>query len=291
MPQGIWLASPIILLPWYAARAPRFLPIPLLLLFLVVGPIMGLSVHLPSGHTPNALHLRVMTYNIKWAKRNAKAIEADIDRNKPDLIFMQDALGTIPGEMGRFLKGWYIDYTGQYIIASRYRLSDGAVRWISYPQHNHRVLRAVLHANDQDIVVYSCHLESPRFGLAAMRHPGQGISMLLENIDFRVKESERLANHIRSEKLPVILGGDLNSTVNSEVCKNQFAAGLKDAFSQSGTGYGYSYGATTKAGFSFVRIDHIMTSSQFRINNCWVGNEQGSDHCPIIADLELPISK
>ncbi len=233
------------------------------------------------------LRLRVMTYNIKWANRDVKAIENDINNYKPDLMLMQDSGAGLNGEMRQFLTGWNVQAVDQYIIASRLPLTDMDIRWISHPEHNHRVERCLLHANGQEIVVYSCHLESPRYGLNAMKHPRAGMDLLIENLDIRLRQSERLAEHLRTERLPMIVTGDFNAPVQSVVCKNMFALGLSDAFSAAGAGYGYTYGETTKVGRSYVRIDHIFTSPQWQVLNCWVGTSAGSDHCPVFADLYL----
>lgn len=287
MPQWIWLSFPAILMIWYLVRCPRFSYIPLIVLLIVLGPIMGLNFHLHRPNPTAKVRLRVMTYNIKWGKRNQTAIENDINRYNPDLMMLQDAGGTMEKDMGNFLAGWNVQHTDQYIIASRYPLRDADVRWISYPEHNHRVLRCIANIQNHPIVIYSCHLASPRFGLLALKHPRKGISSLLENIDFRLKESERLAEHVRGERLPVLFGGDLNGNVNSFVCKNLFAVGMNDCFSEAGSGYGYTYGGSTKLKVPFTRIDHIMTSSHWRVVSCWVGNTTGSDHCPVFADVEL----
>ena len=296
LPQWIWLFPLLLLLPWYAWRARRWTGLPLLLGALVAGPIMGLSVH-PLHHAAPAstsdsadkgVRLRVMTYNIKWARRDAEAIARDIEANKPDVMLLQDSGGVLGSERGKFLQGWNVQTVGQYIIASRLPLADGGIRWISYPEQNHRVLRSLLTVKGREIVLYSCHLESPRFGLAAMKHPRSGLELLKSNMNLRLRESQRLADHIRGETLPLLLGGDLNAPAQAVVCKNLFGAGLEDAFSAVGNGYGYTYGETTKVGRSYFRIDHIMTSRQWQILACWVGNDAGSDHCPVFADLYLP---
>ena len=290
LPQWMWLVPLALLLPWYVWRAGRWVWVPIGLLALVLVPIMGLSLHPGTKAAPaGGIHLRVMTYNIKWAKTDAQAIIHDIETNKPDLLLMQDAGGdTLQRELGTFLHGWNVTAIDQFIIASRLPLSGSDVRWISYPDQSHRVMRAILTVGEREIVVYSCHLESPRFGLAGMRHPRAGLTQWQANIALRVNESKRLADFVHGETLPVLLGGDLNAPAQSVVCKNLFSAGLNDAFSSAGSGYGYTYGTTTRVGRPYVRIDHVMTSPQWQTLACWVGNSVGSDHCPVFADVYLP---
>ena len=96
-----------------------------------------------------------------------------------------------------------------------------------------------------------------------------------------------LAGVLRQETGPTILTGDLNAPVQSLVCRRLFSAGLRDAFSEAGIGYGYTYGRYTKIGRPYVRIDYILVSRHWQIQRCWGGNSKGSNHCPVIADLVL----
>jgi vancomycin resistance protein VanJ len=290
LPQWIWALPGGVLTAWYFARARRWIAVPLVLLMLVFGPVMGLCLHFIHTGPPSVsgVRLRVMTYNVKWARRDAQAIENDIARYRPDLILMQDAGNTTGGELGRYLQGWNVLAVDQYVIASHLPLSSMDVRWISYPEHNHRVERCLLRAGGRDIVVYSCHLATPRWALTGMKHPRSGLATLRANLDFRVHESERLALQVLGETLPVVLCGDLNAPEPSLVCRHLTRAGLTDAFGAAGAGYGYTYGATTRLGHAYVRIDHIMVSHQWQVLNCWVGNAEGSDHRPVFADIYLP---
>ena len=290
LPQWIWAVPLAFLIPWVLLRAPKRWWLMAILSLLVLGPIMGGSLNFFKSAPPQnqGMRLRVMTYNIKWAKRNLQAVLSDITTNKPDLMLMQDSGNGLNPEFRQFLTGWNVQAVDQYIIASRLPLTDMDVRWISNPDHSHRVERCILHANGQEIVVYSCHLASPRYGLAAMKHPRKGMGMLIENMETRVRQSRQLAEILKTERLPMIVTGDFNAPVQSIACRNLFSLGLTDAFSAAGAGYGYTYGETTKVGHSYVRIDHIFTSPQWQVLASWAGDSAGSDHCPVFADIYLP---
>jgi endonuclease/exonuclease/phosphatase (EEP) superfamily protein YafD len=62
---------------------------------------------------------------------------------------------------------------------------------------------------------------------------------------------------------------------------------LRDAFSSAGRGYGYTHGHSTRLGFSFLRIDHVLLSPEIGVADCFVGQKEASDHRPVIADLLL----
>ena len=291
LPQWLWAVPGGLLLPLTGWAARRWAWVPLLALLWVFGPLMGFCTHWPAS--PDTLEtsvggsrLRVMTYNVKWGSRDAGAIVGDIRAFHPDVIQFQDAEGVRDGEVGRALAGWNVRESGQYVVASRLPLPPLQSLDVSYAGSDHHCTRCVVRVGTTDVAVYDVHLKSPRDGLVSVRR--RQIGGLVENTQDRLDEAARLANYVRAEPGPTILTGDLNAPVQSLVCRQLFDAGLRDAFSEAGAAYGYSYGAYTGVGVPYVRIDHVLVSRQWQVRGCWVGNARGSDHRPVIADLVLP---
>ena len=290
LPQWLWALPGVFLLPLTFRAGRRLAFIPLLALLWVFGPLMGFCPHWPvSPDAPAApaggTRLRVMTYNVKWGSRDGGAIVADIRALHPDLIQFQDSDGVMDGAIGRALAGWNVRRSGQYLVASHLPLPALESRDISYDGSDHHCVRYLLQVGPSQVAVYDVHLLSPRGGLVSVRH--HEIGGLVGNTGARLEEAARLAGYVRAESIPTLLTGDLNAPVQSLACRPLFDAGLRDAFSEAGSGYGYSYGAFTGVHVPYVRIDHVLVSRQWQVHQCWVGNAQGSDHRPVIADLEL----
>ena len=290
LPQWLWALPAVVLVPLTWAMARRLTWVPLAGLLWVLGPVMGLCWHWgwpTSPGTPPAGvgRLRVMTYNVKGGSRDAGAIVRDIAAFHPDLIQMQDAGGVAQGIIGKALADWNVRVDGQYLVASRLPLPPLEARDISYPGSNHHCIRYTLHVGGAEVVVYDVHLLSPRLGLVSVRHRQTGA--MEGNAGERLFEAGRLADYVGAEIEPTLVTGDLNAPEQSLVCRRLFGSGLRDAFSEAGFGYGYTYGGYTRVGQSYVRIDHILVGHQWQVEHCWVGNAAGSDHCPVIADLTL----
>ena len=291
LPQWLWALPGVLLLPLTLRADRKLAVVPLLALLWVFGPLMGFGLHWPAS--PDAsdtgggtgTRLRVMTYNVKWGERDAAAIVADIRAFHPDLVQFQDSEGVMDGGIGRALDGWNVRRSGQYLVASHLPLPGLEVRDFSFAGSDHHCVRYLLHLGAADVAVYDVHLLSPRGGLEAIRH--RDIAGLAGNTGDRLEEAARLTAYVRSEPGPTIVTGDLNAPVQSLVCRRLFDAGLRDAFSEAGSGYGYSYGAFTGVRVPYVRIDHVLVSHQWQVRHCWVGNAKGSDHRPVIADLVL----
>jgi endonuclease/exonuclease/phosphatase (EEP) superfamily protein YafD len=287
LPQWLWALPAIPLLPLTLRTGWRRIWAPLLCLLWAVGPLMGFCWRWSSVKAPaNSIHLRVMTYNVKWGMHNAEAIARDVETFHPDVLQMQDSSGVLSGPLGRVLIGWNVSISGQYIIASRFPLSRVEGRNISFPGSAHHCLRATLTVQHRPITLYNVHLITPRPALLSIRH--RQIDGLEANTDQRLYEVKMLGDALKAESGPLVLTGDLNAPVQAVVCRSLFAAGLRDAFSEAGRGYGYTYGQYTRLRHPYLRIDHIMVNAPWQVEDCRVGNRIGSEHIPVIADLVLP---
>ena len=100
----------------------------------------------------------------------------------------------------------------------------------------------------------------------------------------RAREVEAVHQYvIAHNQNPVIVCGDFNDTPIS-YARRTIAEGLTDCFAKSGYGIGLSY---NRKGF-WVRIDHILCSTDFTPYNCHVDSKiDYSDHFPIVCWLKM----
>jgi len=301
LPQAMWLVPGLILLIVALTAARRWIWLPLVGILWVLGPIMGLSLPIKAyDMAPGDVLLRVMTCNTKYGRYAPDALLTDLARYRPDLLLFQDAEAVRKGELGRFLRTWHVHYHEQFVIASRFPLSDVQALRIDAPDVAEECLRARLRVGDRTVTVYNVHLQTPRTGLNAFRTVKRrpwflpkAVDRFEANVEIRLAEARALQELVAQERGPVVLAGDLNSPESSEACLMLRRAGLHDAFSEAGTGYGYSYGHKLLQHrlpwirFSWMRIDHIMMNDRLHAVSCWTGNGESSEHRPVIADLVL----
>ena len=243
-----------------------------------------------------------MTWNVKYGKHDMAAQAAlvyHIDGNRPDVVLLQDATNILNGPLGDYLRTWHVRSDGQYVIASRFPLSEMESLRMPMPGADNCV-RCRVHLGPTSITMYNVHFQSPREGLSAFmasrKRPGdlpEAVKRHEDNVDIRLFQARAIRELIRNEQGPVIVAGDLNSADPSLVCKMLRDAGLHDAFAEGGRGYGYTYGHfLLQHRFpwlktSWMRIDHIMVNPQLRTLRCWTGPLEASDHRPVIADLTV----
>ncbi len=293
LPQWLWALPCAFILPWYLLRAWRWSWIPLLLAAWVFGPIMGWSFGLARFlPRPEGAHLRVMSYNVKWGTRSPAAVMANIAAADPDVVLMQDSAGSVDNVLAPLKRktGWHLAQLAQYTVLSKYPISNETVQWLT-PERRHNFMTCTLDVGGRKVTVYDAHLMTPRYALGSVADNGaEGAGDVQHNASVRLREAAGLAGYVQRVEGPLIVAGDLNAPVQSRVCRTLLRCGLRDAYSEAGWGYGYTYGQSTALRRPYVRIDHILISPEWSVAGCRVGGSRGSDHSPVIADLVLPAS-
>jgi vancomycin resistance protein VanJ len=301
LPQAVWLVPVLLLTILALVYARPWIWVLGIYCLWIGGPIMGFCWNF-HGHSESATRdssFRIMTCNIKYGQRDISALFRDIDQYKPDIVLLQDVKIGMTSELGTFFKGWNVRSSGQYLIASRLPFAKVEVSGLSLPGENDLGLRTVLRLGNIPITLYNVHLLTPRAGLNAFRparkQPSlivQAVQDLQDNVERRLIQARLLVDFVQQERGVVIVAGDLNSPDESLVCQELRNAHLHDAFAEGGRGYGYTYGhfllrgrLPWLPGASWMRIDHIMLSSQLRSQRCWTGTDAASDHRPVFADL------
>jgi endonuclease/exonuclease/phosphatase (EEP) superfamily protein YafD len=63
--------------------------------------------------------------------------------------------------------------------------------------------------------------------------------------------------------------------------------GYRNAFSETGFGYGWTQRVSVRGLPIGIRIDHVLTRNGLKPLLCEVGPDMGSDHLPLIADVAV----
>ena len=147
---------------------------------------------------------------------------------------------------------------------------------------------------DKWITVFVCHLRSSAYSTARRLMDEDtswkdGIPLYYENYKIGQKirnwEADNLRIHLEAleaENTPVIIAGDFNDWSGS-YCMNTIRDGkFKDAWWEGGFGFGITYDEWHLK----LRLDHILYSHHFMLENVYVEKSKFSDHRPLIADFK-----
>jgi vancomycin resistance protein VanJ len=281
------LATPVLLLAPLALFLRRRSLIPVALAAIVVAwPFMGLNLPwrrlLPAK--PSSFHLRVLTCNADADDLNPDALNAIMAQNQPDLILLQECSDKDRQAL-QFPAGYQVHRAGGGLcVASRYPIHPRGLL-----TNRELGLRGWVAGYDLDLPVgriplFDFHLPTPREGLNTFlfyRVEDFGVGVLEE-----VSAAQWHASDVASRWADVpgdarIIAGDFNLP-SDHAAFRRYWSGLADAFAQVGVGYGF----TKYTSWHGVRIDHVLTDSSWQCAACWVEPDVGSDHRPVVADLQ-----
>lgn len=100
---------------------------------------------------------------------------------------------------------------------------------------------------------------------------------------------EQLAQQTVADS-PALLAGDFNATENMQLAAQLQSVGLSDAFREAGSGLGLTFPVFLRyRGLPIppaVRIDYVWTSAAFLCRSARVLPDAGSDHYPLLVELE-----
>lgn len=219
---------------------------------------------------PRSADLTVMTFNVSMLNHDYHAIARLIAREQPDIVFVQQ-LGDLEAlRRALRLEPGHRDYhsfpsqTADTAIFSRFALSDG--------QTFEYQASAVATVGGCRVRLWSLHAPHGQFDMPAQK-----------------KFFGDIAGRLRSETLPLIVGGDFNSTEFNSV-QAPLRSEAVDAFAAVGTGLGFTFPSRVRRLGTLgplFRIDHILVRDLVAVSASVLSDGANSDHLPTIASLAL----
>jgi len=268
------------------------------------------------GTAPETGQFTVMTYNVQnlagnnWNLPNNEItdqIKEFLKKTQVDILCLQEFsvykqdVPTLLNNFSKELNFPYIEYA-RYINADRTKF-DIMVLFSRHPVIHSFILPKEDNRNlglfsdvviDHDTIrVFNVHLESIRFKAEDIdfitemelqnadedsfaEGSKKVISKLSKAFQIRAGQAVNLKSYMDSSPYPVILCGDFNDSPVS-FSYHKIAAGLQDAFIESGSGFGNTYAGKLPS----FRIDYILYDPYFQSINYLTYPVKYSDHFPI----------
>jgi len=245
--------------------------------------------------------IRLMNYNIAAGYGDIHAIAEVIREFDPDVVALQEvdvhwsnrsAYEHQAGYLAETLDMHYFfapiytlppDRPGEEMPQREYGLAFLSKEPIRYAK-NHQITRHSTQAEVPGIEVL------PGFPEITLPFPGGIVHFFNTHLDYRPDPSAREAQVMEMIGImeqaegPVVLAGDLNARPDAQELSPLFVM-LRDAWDARAdaddTGYTFPAEAPDR------RIDYILHSPHFEVENVFVVDSQASDHLAIVADLVL----
>jgi vancomycin resistance protein VanJ len=269
---------PLIALTWLFRQ--RLLSLTLLAAAVLMGvhlvPLFVFKPSVPASGQP----LKVMTFNVHQRNTDAMTIVDVILKEDADVIALQELTPSVSEHLAQTLEKRYPYHTlrSEHLTEGQGLLSRYPLEQLSAGP-DYRFQSAVVQTPGGPVTLLNIH--TPSLFPIGWRRDWEQQRDFLQGVITQFSEIEG----------PLLVVGDFNTTPQSENYA-LLRRHLRDAFLDSGWGFGFSYPAIPKFGirlpWPLVRIDYIFH------NNYLVSHETrvlrdggGSDHRPVVSVLSL----
>ncbi len=290
LPQHIFLVLPVLLgMGALLKRRGRVVLLNLASVAFCLFFPMGWRLHLPSS--ANSTTFRLVSFNIQRGEGDERRTEATLHALNPDIVCLQEsglstnlALNAIGRHVALGFPGWNAHYAGDVTTLSRFPLASERV----YPlAGTRRTLETVFQTRSGPLRVLNTHISTTFKGERAPTSQLDRFVVLYETA--RPSAQARLAQlpamHAAIDggdaRMPLVLAGDFNTPPHGHFYGG-LARELNDAFAQVGNGLGLTFPSR----FPLLRIDYVWMRG-VRATSAFVGGPSGSDHRPLVTDLEV----
>ena len=308
--ERLWIFSLLLYAPAQTLLLPLLGLTPLCLLFRPrlclwhLAAVLALAIGYMSFHRAGSARrdekmLTAITFNAGESSRPQFA--EFIDREKPDVILLQDAHGRGP-EFAAKQPAAFIAGQGEFVFVSKFPIKNSALltepKWAGHPV----AARFEVVVQNRSLVFYSVHLPTPRQELSRFlggrrilgdlvgsRHREPGFGNYREWLAARIALGRALAKVFHDETQPFIVAGDFNMPDHGTIY-HQFAGEMSDAFTHAGRGWGLTFPGTTHnpvAGFGpWLRLDYFFAGRGWRAVECRPEPGTKSQHKAVLCRLE-----
>ncbi|BCW97970.1 MAG: hypothetical protein KatS3mg024_0797 [Armatimonadota bacterium] len=259
------------------------------LLVLVFGAFYLLGFSIGRQETGARADLRVMTYNIHHGAMGVAGVAADIRRQRPDLVLLQEAspFRSWPHPvrpLAKLLPDYSVYTIGDEVaLLSKLPVSQSGSWRLRKNGVRRKGLDVTVLVGKRKLRLLNVHLITSATATSIARSKLQLPSYLRHTAEVRCEQLEEIRRWLERQRDPFIVAGDFNTPPRGVLYRRLRGWGLTDSFSAAGFGFG----ATYRSDKPVLRIDHIFTGPGVRALRSWVPRTRSSDHRPVVVDLAL----
>ncbi|MEM9648522.1 MAG: endonuclease/exonuclease/phosphatase family protein [Bacteroidota bacterium] len=239
--------------------------------------------------------LKVMSYNVWGFNRNEWIDRPDVGdkiiellkEEDPDVLCIQEHNRSMDGRLAQYpyrVETPFFTGKATQAIFSKFPIVESGS--LDLPSTKNNIIYADVLFGRDTVRFYNIHLQSfkivPSSATFSRNQSKKNIRRLVSTFAEQQKQVQILNSHRASCSFQTVLCGDFNNTQFSNVYR-KISEGLNDSFLEKGAGFGKTYSLKGLP----LRIDYILTDSEFEVVAHKNYKDRLSDHYPIMATLRL----
>ena len=248
----------------------------------------------PINITNSQPSLKILSHNLSWYKTQSPTLFKLIQKQQPDIIFLQEIVKKNTKRTFPSLKADYPYQIGTPPVGILSKYPIVLKRNTHLAGHRETQQRAIIKFNEQEVVIYNMQATGPWIKIYKILG---FIRIPVYKYGKRSPEIQDLVQRVERETLPVIVAGDFNMTDETQDY-DRVQKVMQDSFRKSGWGFGFTWPQGWELKFLVKRSNWRLNYPVFRIDYIWYSKHWGaksssvleateSDHLPIAAELIL----
>ena len=248
----------------------------------------------PLNITDSQPSIKILSHNVGWYTTQSPTLIKLIQKQQPDIIFLQEIVQKHTERAFTWLKAEYPYQIGTppVGILSKYPIVSSEILHLA--DHPETQQRAIIKFKQQEIVIYNMQATGPWLRISKKL---RFLKIPVYKYGKRSPEIQDLVQRLEQETLPVIVAGDFNMTDETQDYYNVQKV-MQDSFRKSGWGFGFTWphgwelkflvkSSNWKLNYPLCRIDYIWYSKHWGAKSSSVLEATESDHLPVAAELIL----
>ncbi|MHB0938575.1 MAG: endonuclease/exonuclease/phosphatase family protein [Armatimonadota bacterium] len=244
--------------------------------------LLGFNIPKPATYA-RGYPVRVMTLNLHHLSAGTDAAMALIEREKPDILCLQEVnrSHTDPVErVARRLPGWYVARTHEVAVLSRYPIRERRVHRV--PNTERAMLEAVCEIEGKRFAVLNIHMSTASEARSLRDPDGSRRAYLRLSAAIRAQQVRQMLEIAEQSPYPRLVAGDFNTPPRG-ILYRRLCGSFTDTFARAGWGTGYTFSARLPV----MRIDYVFADKGFAVMECRRSSLKASDHYSVVADVML----
>ena len=242
--------------------------------------------YVPENWAGVAGNYRVLVANLNVKNSNATQTLALVDQEQPDLALFMEVNDTMAGQLA------VLNTSLPYVSSQSVAAHPGMVIYSKHPLNQVEV--KLFGTDNSKNLVAQLQVAGQVFSLVAA-HPLPPVRTAL--FHSRNRLLDEVGQYVQAQTNPVLLLGDFNTSMWSPYYRYlEYQTGLKNArdgfgiwptWPTKGTYFNRPRLSGPLMKLIQIPIDHCLVSSEIPVTGLHTGIETGSDHLPVIVDLQL----